>query len=170
LFTYLQAAAGKDAKGGKGAPPPAKAPAGKATGGKKGTEITPDEEATQRPVLAKIGLKPRPKAESSKSWSRERQLLEIQYRREFSEEVRSMVHYSVKRMCGLFEDVATSQRDIPTVAELKVKDTNASGSTAPPPSGLSGPLGSLDYSAYKPRKPTLAEVAKRVISAGKQGK
>ncbi|KAI9329428.1 MYCBP-associated protein family-domain-containing protein [Obelidium mucronatum] len=97
------AAPAKDAKG-KAAPPAGKgAPAAK--GGKKG-EAPPAEDASSRPQLAKITRK-QPKPDSSRAWTRERRLLEAQYKTQFKTEVSQFVHVAIDRMFNLFEDIST---------------------------------------------------------------
>ncbi|KAJ3398522.1 hypothetical protein HDV05_002444 [Chytridiales sp. JEL 0842] len=115
------AANGKDAKGAKGGAPPAKPPASKPTG-KKGADAQEPDDAPNKPQLARINFRPKQKVESARNWTRERQLLEIQYKREFTNEVRALVGHYVKRICGFFEDVKRSERDVPTpMHDVKVR-------------------------------------------------
>ncbi|KAJ3308853.1 hypothetical protein HDU76_003794 [Blyttiomyces sp. JEL0837] len=104
------AAGGKDAKGGKAAAAPAGKGGAAAKGGKKGAEPAADaDDAPQRPVLAKIARTTK-KLDSSKSWTRERQLQEASYRKTLFDEARKVVYTAVDRMCGLFDDVGVPEQ------------------------------------------------------------
>ncbi|KAJ3026752.1 UNVERIFIED_CONTAM: hypothetical protein HDU68_005140 [Siphonaria sp. JEL0065] len=115
--TKKGAAPAKDAKG-KAAPPPAKgAPAAK--GAKKG-EAPPVDDASTRPQLAKITRR-QPKPDSSRAWTRERRLLEIQYKAQFKSEVSQFVHGAIDRMFSLFDDISTYKVEAPLGSESEVQ-------------------------------------------------
>ncbi|KAJ3300526.1 hypothetical protein HK104_010468 [Borealophlyctis nickersoniae] len=100
----------KEAAGKKGAPaapaaakaPPAKAPP---KGGKPVDvpQSNEQEDAPRPVVLAKLSVRPK-KPDSSRAWTRERQVKEAEYRKEFKKKTHQLVHATITRMCALFED------------------------------------------------------------------
>ncbi|KAJ3032732.1 hypothetical protein HK097_005128, partial [Rhizophlyctis rosea] len=92
--------AGGGGGGGKGA----------AKGQKGGVEVPQtagppaDQEEPRNPiVLTKLSVREK-KPDSSRGWSRERQLAEAEYKREFKQMVHGLVDAAITRMCALFDD------------------------------------------------------------------
>ncbi|KAJ3093480.1 hypothetical protein HK100_006588, partial [Physocladia obscura] len=118
----------KDAKGVKATVPLAKGvPPGK--GGKKG-EIPPPDDTALKPQLAKI-IRRRQKPDSSRGWTQERRLQELQYKSQFKNGVSLIVRNAVDRMISLFDDIDgyrpedLPQTDTELIASIEVAQSVA---------------------------------------------